>query len=319
MSEVFFEELAIPSPDYNLGVGSGSHAMQTGAMMGGIEKVLIEEEPSRMLLYGDTNSTLAGALVAAKLHIPIAHVEAGLRSFNRQMPEEINRVVTDHLSDLLLCPSQTAVNNLEKEGITRGVHLVGDVMADSLMHAVGASKKRSCILETLGLGEKQYLLATLHRAENTDDPVRLRAILSAFTKIEETVVFPVHPRTRPHLVALGFNNPQSKIHNLKFIDPLGYLDMVRLELSARMILTDSGGIQKEAYWLGVPCITLRDETELVETVDAGWNVLAGADVALILELVRTFVAPSKHPPLYGEGQPAAKCVAILESEGCARI
>jgi len=322
MSDIFFDELGIPAPDFNLGIGSGSHATQTGAMMAGIEKVLMKEKPSWVLVYGDTNSTLAGALTAAKLHVPVAHVEAGLRSFNRRMPEEINRVMVDHISDLLLCPSQTAVNNLKDEGITSGVHMVGDVMADALAYAAERSQNHSCILKKLGLNEGKYLLATVHRAENTDAPARLRNILSAFSQIEETIVFPVHPRTRKCIVELGFENPKSpavgglarggKIQNLKFIEPVGYLDMVRLEQSARMILTDSGGIQKEAYWLGVPCVTLRDETEWVETVKAGWNVLAGADSGRILELVRSFVPPAKRPLLYGDGKSAAKCVALLK-------
>jgi UDP-N-acetylglucosamine 2-epimerase len=312
MSKVFFDELGIPAPDYNLGIGSGPQAAQTGAMMAGIEKILVKEKPAWVLVYGDTNSTVAGALAAAKLHIPICHIEAGLRSFNRRMPEEINRIVTDHLSDLLLCPGRTAVVNLKKEGITRGVHLVGDVMADALAYAAKRSRNHSRILEKLGLAEKKYLLATVHRAENTDDPARLRNILSAFSQIEEPVIFPVHPRTRNCLAAFNSVNRKSQIDNLKFIDPLGYLDMVRMEQSARMILTDSGGIQKEAYWLGVPCVTLRNETEWVETVKAGWNVLAGADCKRILKFVRSFVPPSNRPPLYGDGHAAAKCVTLLK-------
>ena len=306
MSKVFFDELDIPVPGYNLEVGSGSQGSQTGMMLTRIEEVLTAENPDWVLIYGDTNSTLAGALAAVKMHIPVCHIEAGLRSFNRRMPEEINRVIADHISDLLLCPSQTAVDNLKVEGITRGVHLVGDVMADALNYAADKSKGRSRILEQLGLVGKKYLLATVHRAENTDDPARLRNILSAFSQIEETIVFPLHPRTRKRLVELGFDNP-------KFIDPLGYLDMVRLEQSARMILTDSGGIQKEAYWLGVPCVTLRDETEWVETVKAGWNVVVGADSTRIIETVRAFIPPHEHPPLYGDGQAAVKCVDRLEA------
>lgn len=314
MSKVFFDELDIPAPDYNLEVGSGSHGVQTGAMLARIEAVLSAARPDRVLIYGDTNSTLAGALAAAKLHFPVCHVEAGLRSFNRRMPEEINRVVADHLSALLLCPSRTAVDNLKAEGIARGVHLVGDVMADALRHAARQSQGCSRILERLGLTEKQYCLATVHRAENTDDPARLRGILGAFARMDGPVVFPVHPRTRKHLIDLGGHDPKSKIQNLKFIEPVGYLDMVRLEQSARLILTDSGGIQKEAYWLGVPCLTLRDETEWVETVAAGWNVLVGADAGRIVELARSFAPPAARPPLYGDGQAAARCVGLLESE-----
>jgi UDP-N-acetylglucosamine 2-epimerase len=315
MSAIFFEELDIPAPAFNLEVGSGSHGMQAGLMLTRIEEVLLAEKPDWALIYGDTNSTLAGALAAAKLHIKVAHVEAGLRSFNRRMPEEINRVVADHLSDLLLCPSQTAVDNLKSEGITHGVHLVGDVMADALAYAAKCAQDHSCILKQLGLAEKKYLLATVHRAENTDDPVRLQNILTAFAQIDEPVIFPVHPRTRHRLIELGIDHQKSEISNLKFIEPLGYLDMVRLEQSARMILTDSGGMQKEAYWLGVPCITLRDETEWVETVQTGWNVVAGTDSDRIVETVRSFIPPATRPPLYGDGQAASRCVDRLEHVG----
>lgn len=304
MSAVFFQELDIPMPDYNLGVGSGTHGAQTGEMLMRIEQVLLDEKPDWVLIYGDTNSTLAGALAAAKLHIKVAHVEAGLRSFNRRMPEEINRIVADHLSDLLLCPSQTAVDNLAKEGITRGVHLVGDVMADALAFAAERARVHSDILTRLGLNERGYLLATVHRAENTDDETRLRNILQAFAEIDEIIVFPVHPRTRNQLST--FHLPLST--NVQIIEPVGYLDMVRLEQSAKMILTDSGGIQKEAYWLGVPCVTLRDETEWVETVQAGWNVLAGADPMRIVTAVQEFTPRKDHPLLYGDGK-AAKRIA----------
>ncbi len=315
MSDVFFNELEIPPPAYNLEVGSGSHGAQTGMMLARIEDVLTSEKPDHVLLYGDTNSTLAGALAAAKMNIPVCHVEAGLRSFNRRMPEEINRVMADHISDLLLCPSQTAVDNLKSEGITQGVHVVGDVMADALNHAVETSKNRSHILEDLGLAGKKYLLATVHRPENTDDPRRLETILGALTEISERepVVFPVHPRTRKYLVASASLNRKSKIQNPKLIDPLGYLDMVSLERSARMILTDSGGIQKEAYWLGVPCVTMRDQTEWVETVEAGWNMLVGADPQKIVDAVRSFSPADEHPQLNGDGQSAEKCVLFLEA------
>ncbi len=291
MSAVFFRELEIPAPDVNLGIGSGPHGQQTGAMLAGIEEVLLAEQPDWALVYGDTNSTLAGALAAAKLHIPLAHVEAGLRSFNRRMPEEINRVLTDHVSTLLFCPTQTAVNNLAAEGIAQGVHLVGDVMHEALLWAAERARTRSTILVRLGLQEKVYLLATVHRAENTDDPARLRAILDAFAALDEPIVFPVHPRTQARIEALGL---KSKFRNLKSIAPVGYLDMVQLEQSARMILTDSGGIQKEAYWLGVPCVTLRDETEWVETVEAGWNVLVGAEMEQIVMAVKNPISLNHH-------------------------
>ncbi|MBN2002493.1 MAG: UDP-N-acetylglucosamine 2-epimerase (non-hydrolyzing) [Anaerolineae bacterium] len=313
MSAVFFAELDLPQPDINLNVGSASHGAQTAAMLAGIEQVLLTEKPDWVLVYGDTNSTLAGALAAAKLHIPVAHVEAGLRSFNRAMPEEINRVLTDHIADLLFCPSQTAVDNLAAEGITVGVHLVGDVMADALAYAAERAPTHSDILQRLGLAEKGFLLATVHRAENTDDPARLRAILDAFAALDELIVFPVHPRTRDRIAKLESQlaTPNSQFANLKSIDPVGYLDMVRLMQAARMILTDSGGIQKEAYWLGTPCITLRDETEWVETVQAGWNVLAGAETARITAAVRGFVLPQAHPALYGDGRVAERIVECL--------
>ncbi len=316
MSAVFFAELDLPQPDVNLGVGSGLHGAQTAAMLAGIEQVLLAEKPDWVLVYGDTNSTLAGALAAAKLHIKVAHVEAGLRSFNRRMPEEINRVLADHISTLLLCPSQTAVENLAAEGVTHGVHLVGDVMADALAFAAARAQTHSDVLQRLGLSEKGFLLATVHRAENTDDPARLHAILEAFSALDEPIVFPIHPRTRTYLEALDL---KSTIHNLKSIDPVGYLDMVRLEQAARMILTDSGGIQKEAYWLGVPCVTLRDETEWVETVQAGWNVLAGADTARIVTAVREFVLPEVRPALYGDGAAAARIVGRLQSDKDKRL
>ncbi len=309
MSAVFFDELNIPPPNYNLGVGSGSHGAQTGEMLAKIEKVLLDEKPDWVLIYGDTNSTLAGALAAAKLHIKVAHVEAGLRSFNRAMPEEINRVAADHISDLLLCPSQTAVGNLAKEGITSGVHLVGDVMADALAFATTRAEERSDVLAQLGLTERGYLLATVHRAENTDDSARLRNILSAFAEMNEPVIFPIHPRTRKRIEAF---NLKFEIQNLQLIEPVGYLDMVMLEQSARMILTDSGGVQKEAYWLGVPCITLRDETEWVETIQANWNILAGADTTRIVQAVRNFTLPSTRPTLYGDGHTAERIAEILE-------
>lgn len=317
MSAVFFAELEIPQPDYHLGIGSGAHGAQTGAMLGKIEQVLLSEKPDWVLVYGDTNSTLAGALAAAKLHLPVAHVEAGLRSFNRAMPEEINRVVADHLSHLLLCPSQTAVDNLKAEGITQGVHLVGDVMADTLGAAAERARQGSIILERLQLAEKKFLLATVHRAENTDDPARLTHLLAAFAQIAEPIVFPVHPRTRKALARLG--NPEAACPNLVLIEPVGYLDMVRLEQAARMILTDSGGIQKEAYWLGVPCVTLRPETEWVETVQLGWNQLTGTATERIVQAAQSFVPPADHPPLYGDGHAARRCVALLEAATFGRV
>lgn len=316
MSEVFFRELEIPQPKYNLDIGSGSHGDQTGRMLSAIEKVLMLEKPDWVLIYGDTNSTLAGALAAAKLHIPIAHVEAGLRSFNRLMPEEVNRLVADQLSTVLFCPSEKAVENLRHEGIggteRQGLHcrkvvISGDVMADALQFAAIKASIRSRILSRLNLQPKGYLLATVHRAENTDNRRRLHDILLAFAALDETVVFPAHPRTRKLLKDSGCQLPG----NVLLIEPVGYFDIIELEKSARIILTDSGGMQKEAYWLKVPCITLRDETEWVETLDSGWNILTGADRSRIIEAVCSFNPPVNHPPLYGDGKAADLIVQEL--------
>jgi len=413
MSAVFFRELEIPEPKYNLAIGSGSHGAQTGQMLAAIEKILIDEKPDWVLIYGDTNSTLAGALAAAKLHIPIAHVEAGLRSFNRRMPEEINRIVADQLSTLLLCPSQVAVDNLAAEGIggnpmvrqahhdKQGCHpepslsepppalraasagggqkesspvehrtlnleqsssvehrtlnlehsspveprtlnieqsssvvITGDVMADALQFAATKASAQSDILARLGLQPQRYLLATVHRAENTDDPKRLSDIMAALSELaeREPVILPLHPRTKKILERTS-NRQTSNIEHrtlniehsssveprtlnfehpcLRLIDPLGYFDIIALEKSARMLLTDSGGMQKEAYWLKVPCVTLRDETEWVETVASGWNILTGADRNRIVTAVQNFTPPKDHPPLYGGGQAAEKILSIL--------
>jgi UDP-N-acetylglucosamine 2-epimerase len=327
MSAVFFRELEIPEPQYHLNVGSGSHGCQTGRMLAAIEEVLLREKPDWVLIYGDTNSTLAGALTAAKLHIPVAHVEAGLRSFNRRMPEEINRVVADQLAQLLLCPSQVAVDNLAAEGIGKNegqspffsekkcpvpvfppkVVITGDVMANALQFAAARASTQSDILTRLGLRPQGYLLATVHRAENTDNSDRLSNILSAFAALDEPLVFPVHPRTRKVLQASGYHPPNS----VKLIDPVGYFDIIALEKSARLLLTDSGGMQKEAYWLKVPCITLRDETEWVETVQNGWNILVGADRDRIVAAVRAFMPPPAHPPLYGDGRAAVHSLNAL--------
>lgn len=307
MSAVFFEELGLPQPDINLGVGSGTHAEQTAAMMVGIEKVLMEQRPDWVLVYGDTNSTLAGALASAKLRVPLAHVEAGLRSYNRDMPEEINRVLCDQVSDALFCPTQEAVDNLAREGVTRGVYQVGDVMIDALAEFFGLAGQRSTILERLGLPAKSFALLTVHRAANTDDPARLKSILEAMGQVGLPVVFPVHPRTRAAIQAQGLPLPAG----LRVIDPVGYLDMLRLESAADCILTDSGGVQKEAYWAGVRCVTLRDETEWVETVENGWNRLTGADCSAIVEAVRSWQPAGERPPVYGDGHAAEQIAGIL--------
>lgn len=285
MSEVFFGELQIPEPHCNLEVGSGSHGVQTGEMLKRIEEVLIAEQPNWVLVYGDTNSTLAGALAAVKLQIPVAHVEAGLRSYNRRMPEEINRILADHLSALLFAPTATAVQNLQREGITKGVHHVGDVMYDSALDHVRVAERKSSILDRLTLKPKSYYLATVHRAENTEDLGRLRNILEAFRQIAASapLVWPVHPRSRRTLEQSlpAYLNDNA----LRLIEPLPYFDLLILEKNARAVLTDSGGVQKEACWFEVPCITLRDETEWVETLESGWNRLAGADTERILRAV----------------------------------
>jgi UDP-N-acetylglucosamine 2-epimerase len=308
MSEIFFQGLELPRPDINLETGSGSHGTQTGAMLQGIERTLEAERPDWVLVYGDTNSTLAGALAAAKVNIRVAHVEAGLRSFNRRMPEEVNRVLTDHVSSLLFCPSAVAVHNLAAEGIMKNVHIVGDVMLDVLLWAQERAKPRAKeILDNLGLKKRDYLLVTIHRSENTDDPARLSSIIDALNGLNETILFPVHPRTRKVITAAGLS---LKPH-VRLIDPLGYFEMLTVSASARMILTDSGGLQKEAYWLGVPCITLREETEWTETVDAGWNILTGAAGEKIVSVVRSFAPPSSRATLYGDGQTARKCVDLL--------
>jgi UDP-N-acetylglucosamine 2-epimerase len=307
LSDRFFRDLGLPAPDYELGVGSGPHGRQTAQMLAGIEEAIEQERPDRVLVYGDTNSTLAGALAAAKLQVPVAHVEAGLRSFNRRMPEEVNRVLTDRLSDVLFCPSTSAALNLVREGITDGVHVVGDVMAEALQRFGGLPNDSLPLFDRLGVTPGRYLLATVHRAENTDDTGRLMGIMRALEILAEPVVLPAHPRLRAALAQLEYRTPG----NVAVIEPVGYLEMIALERRARAILTDSGGVQKEAYWLGVPCITLRDETEWVETIEAGWNVLAGADADRIVAAVRQLNPPAVRMPLYGEDGAAGRIVDCL--------
>jgi UDP-GlcNAc3NAcA epimerase len=314
MSDVFFQELSIPAPDYHLGIGSGSHGVQTGRMLEAIEKVLLDLRPDWVLVYGDTNSTLAGGLAAAKLQQRTAHVEAGLRSFNRAMPEEINRIVVDHTAELLLAPTRTAVENLRREGVPdERVALVGDVMYDAALFYGELAATRSRVLDTLSLAPKSYVLATVHRAENTDAPARLRGILEGLAAAVLPVVLPVHPRTRAVLKSTEGLEPLLK--KLRLIDPVGYLDMIQLERNARVIATDSGGVQKEAFFYRVPCVTLRNETEWVETVEAGANRLAGADAERIGRTVRESVASADvlPPPgdLYGSGDSARKIAQLL--------
>jgi UDP-N-acetylglucosamine 2-epimerase len=323
MDKIFFEELDLPKPNYHLGVGSGSHGRQTGMMLERIEAVLVKEKPEVVVVYGDTNSTLAGALSAAKLNIPVAHVEAGLRSFNRTMPEEINRLLTDHLSTFLFCPTDQAVRNLLREGIKDGkgkiVKKVGDVMYDSILYYLKLSERKSTILKDLGFDTSHesrvtsYTLATLHRAENTDDPKRLESILKALNEIGRNtpVVLPLHPRTKKMIETYHLF---SEFKNIKFIEPVSYLNMLKLEKNAKAILTDSGGVQKEAYWLKVPCLTLREETEWVETIKSGWNVLVGIGVKRIVKEVshtekrRRYLKGNR---VFGDGKASQKIVQIL--------
>ncbi|NWG04157.1 MAG: UDP-N-acetylglucosamine 2-epimerase (non-hydrolyzing) [Syntrophaceae bacterium] len=326
MDKVFFDELQLPKPAYHLGVGSGSHGKQTGLMLERIEVVLEKEKPEAVIVYGDTNSTLAGALAAAKRHIPVAHIEAGLRSHNRNMPEELNRIVTDHLSTFLFCPTDLAVRNLSNEGIRESrskiVRNVGDVMYDSILYYSKMAEEKSTVIKDLNLyfstpnselRTPNYYLATLHRAENTDDPQRLKSILRALDEIgrNHPVVLPLHPRTRKRMeVHFLF----SRFVNIKFIEPVSYLDMLALEKNARAILTDSGGVQKEAYWFNIPCLTLREETEWVETIKSGWNQLVGIERKKIVQAVHDL--EKKRPfkrggMIFGEGRASEKIVRIL--------
>jgi UDP-GlcNAc3NAcA epimerase len=309
MSAVFFEELELCPPAVNLGVGSGPHGRQTAEMLARLEPVLVQQAPKWVLVYGDTNSTLAGALAACKLQVPLAHIEAGLRSFNRAMPEEHNRVLTDHCADLLFCPTETAVTNLAREGLTDGVHLVGDTMYDALQAFRTRARDRSAVLQRLDLSPGGYLLATVHRPANTDDLVVLRRIMQALDATGEPVVFPVHPRTRRQLA--GLTPPVSPRNGLRFIDPVGYLDMLTLEENARLVLTDSGGVQKEAYFLGVPCLTLRAETEWVETVQSGWNRVIGTDPTTIVAQVRSMAPPGAPGRTFGDGESGRRIVSTL--------
>jgi UDP-GlcNAc3NAcA epimerase len=316
LSQVFFDELEIPAPRFSLGIGSLSHGVQTGRMLQAIEPLLEAEKPDWVVVYGDTNTTLAGALAATKLRIPTAHVEAGLRSFNLRMPEEINRILADRISDLLLCPTDTAVANLRREGITRGVEQVGDVMYDASLFSRDRARRDSRILETLRLTVGEFVLATVHRAENTDDAERLAGICAGLARVAERrrVILALHPRTRRFLAGHGL---EARLGKVEVIEPVPYLDMIRLEESARAICTDSGGVQKEAFFYRVPCVTLRDETEWVETVEAGWNRLAGADAARIAAAVDSAGPPAARDAaaFYGDGTAARRIVQLLLSKG----
>lgn len=314
MSEIFFNELALPKPDYNLGVGSGNHGMQTGRMLERIEELLLIEKPDAVLVYGDTNSTLAGALAASKLHIPVFHVEAGLRSYNKLMAEEQNRILTDHISTLLFCPTQTAVDNLAREGITSGINS-GDIMLDAVLRNYALSEQRFgnrvglYALRIPSLQEKEFYLATIHRAENTDNACKLQEIFSAFEDLDKPVLLPIHPRTRKLIPKLNFH-----FSNVIFTEPVGYLHMLYLISQAYMVLTDSGGLQKEAYFLKTPCTTLRNQTEWVETLENGWNVLTSVDSESILRnATRTLdCLHCSQPSLFGNGHAANNIIQAID-------
>lgn len=310
MDKIFFKELNIPEPDYHLGVGSGAHGYQTGEILKRLEEVLLKSNPDLVLVYGDTNTTLAGAIAASKLHIKVGHIEAGLRSYDKSMPEELNRILTDHCSDLLFCPTATAIRNLKEEGIIKGVHFTGDVMVDALLQNKKIAEK-STILEELDLKSKHYLLVTIHRASNTDNKENLSTIVDAFCELEEEIVFPVHPRAAKYLKHYGLYERLEATGHVKLVKPLGYFDFLKLANHAKKILTDSGGIQKEAYILKVPCITLRETTEWVETIEDGWNVLVGTDKTKIIEMAGLFEPQGPQRDVFGDGRAGERIGEIL--------
>jgi len=312
MSDVFFEQLGIPKPDFNLAVGSGSHGRQTGEMLGMLEELFLEKAPDVVLVYGDTNTTLAAGISAAKAGIPVAHVEAGLRSFNKSMPEEVNRVLVDHVSELLLCPTDAAVANLAAEGIVDGVELVGDVMLDTARFFSERSGSTDA-LERFGVREGEYFLATVHRAATSDSAQRLESIVRAFSRLDRPVLWAVHPRTAKNIEAFGLGEILERADHVRTVPPTSYIDTVALLRGAAGLLTDSGGMQKEAYFFEVPCVTLRDETEWVETVELGWNRLAGTDEDAIVAAASDLPRPSSHPDVYGHGHAADAIVAALEA------
>jgi len=309
MSQVFFEELDIPAPDYFLGVGSGPHGAQTGKMLEAIEEVLLKDRPDVVLVYGDTNSTLAGALAASKLNIPIGHVEAGLRSFRRSMPEEINRVLTDHVSKLLCCPSQVSAEHLKREGVLEGVHVVGDTMTEVLMGI--ENNLDDGALSRLGVEKGEYVLCTIHRQENADDRENMREIIGAILKSDKMVVLPLHPRTRKNLSAWGMLEDLESAENVVLTEPQNFMAFTALEKYAHKIMTDSGGVQKEAYFFGVPCVTVRDETEWVETLEGGWNVLVGAHRANILASLKAPLPSERRKVTYGDDKVSERICDLL--------
>lgn len=307
MSRVFFEELALPEPDYHLGVAPSAPPCQVAQMLTALEAVFRDEQPDVVLVRGDTNSTLAGGLAASLLDMPLIHVEAGERCFRMAMPEERNRLAVDHLAHLHLCASHSAVDQLAREGITESAHWVGDVMLDSALEYLPLAQSRSAVLNQLGLSPQGYSLLTMHRAANADDPARLLGILDAVDRCGEPVLFPIHPRTQANIERLGWRPGGG----LRVIPPVGYLDMLRLESGARLIATDSGGVQREAYFLGVPCLTLREETEWTETVHAGWNRLVGTAPERIMAAWHSFQTPAERPAIFGDGHAAAAILDVL--------
>lgn len=311
MAGVFFDELNIPKPDYDLGIGSDSHGRQTGKMLIAVEEIVDKEQPDAIIVYGDTNSTLAGAMIASKLHIPLIHIEAGLRSYNKLMPEELNRVMTDHVSTLLFTPTETAVRNLQKEGITEGVYTVGDVMYDAVIYNMELAEQRYN-LQNFDLESKQYYLGTIHRAENTDTKEKLTAILKAFSKVEEKVYLPLHPRTKNKIKEYGLASLLTDSTNIHIAEPVSYLEMLLLEKNAKAIITDSGGVQKEAYFMKVPCVTLRPQTEWTETVEYGWNRLVDPLTEDLAEVLKYIQGGLPINNLYGSGDAAVKITNILK-------
>jgi UDP-GlcNAc3NAcA epimerase len=324
MAEIFFRQLPLPRPDFHLNVGSGTHGAQTGAMLEKIEDVLLRERPDCVIVYGDTNSTLAGALSAAKLHIPVAHVESGLRSFNRRMPEEINRITADHVSDLLLCPTLSAVQQLRNEGIEQNVFFTGDVMLDAVRAFAPVAASHSDVMHELGVAPGQFVLVTIHRAENTDSLERLEQLVETLCRLERPTVFAVHPRLRMKLQQDSslqhLRRDLESASHLQMVPPLPYLDMLALEANARFILTDSGGVQKEAYFLSTPCVTLRDETEWAETLHDGWNTIAGTSPDSILPLAEALWEQERasfaKPRLsaFGDGKASDRILDLLQEE-----
>jgi UDP-GlcNAc3NAcA epimerase len=303
MSQVFFDELGMKRPDYMLDIGSGSHGLQTGKMMMEIEKIVLQERPEGIIVYGDTNSTLAGALVASKLHIPLVHIEAGLRSYNKEMPEEVNRVLTDHISNFLFVPSKQAELNLKKEGIHENIFNVGDIMKDLVESAINNKW-----VKDMGV-QDPYIYTTIHRPYNTDDKSRLEYVLTCLNSLGKKIIFPIHPRTQKLMADYGLKS--ERFSNISFLKPQGYLNNLSYLVRSDALITDSGGMQKEAYWLKKKCVTIRKETEWIETLDHGWNALLFEDLSGIKDLIR-FV-PKEHVQLYGEGQIAGKIIDTIEA------